>query len=216
MPRVKLGDTEVTRIGLGTNRLRRTPERIAFIKVAVASCVSLSTLPTRTPTARARRRSVTRSRPSRTALSCRRRGLSSRRRTPGGASCADRAEPSPVADGQHRALLPPPDRSSDAARGESRRDQGLSRQRQDPARRAIAGRRRPDRASPRNPADRSRPEPLQPLRAPPRGRGRLLHPRSNRVRSLLPVARRRWPDARRDRPTTRHRSRSPGCSDAPR
>jgi pyridoxine 4-dehydrogenase len=40
MPKLRLGDTEVTRIGLGTNRLTRTPEHVAFIKEAVAAGVS--------------------------------------------------------------------------------------------------------------------------------------------------------------------------------
>jgi pyridoxine 4-dehydrogenase len=35
-----LGDTEVARIGLGTNRLTNTPEHIAFVKEAVAAGVS--------------------------------------------------------------------------------------------------------------------------------------------------------------------------------
>src|ERR687883_1780087 len=34
-----LGDVELTRIGLGTNRLRRTPENVAFIREAVAAGV---------------------------------------------------------------------------------------------------------------------------------------------------------------------------------
>jgi pyridoxine 4-dehydrogenase len=38
MPR--LGDVELTRIGLGTNRLRNTPENVAFIREAVAAGVS--------------------------------------------------------------------------------------------------------------------------------------------------------------------------------
>jgi pyridoxine 4-dehydrogenase len=40
MPRLKLGDTEVTRIGLGTNRLTNTREHVAFLNEAVASGVS--------------------------------------------------------------------------------------------------------------------------------------------------------------------------------
>jgi pyridoxine 4-dehydrogenase len=40
-PTVRLGDTEVTRIGLGTNRLTKTPENIAFVKEAVAAGVNL-------------------------------------------------------------------------------------------------------------------------------------------------------------------------------
>jgi pyridoxine 4-dehydrogenase len=40
-PRLRLGDTEVARIGLGTNRLTNTPERIAFVKEAVAAGVGL-------------------------------------------------------------------------------------------------------------------------------------------------------------------------------
>jgi pyridoxine 4-dehydrogenase len=39
MPR--LGDIELTRIGLGTNRLRKTPENIAFLREAVAAGVNL-------------------------------------------------------------------------------------------------------------------------------------------------------------------------------
>jgi pyridoxine 4-dehydrogenase len=41
MPRLRLGDTEVTRIGLGTNRLTNTPGHVAFVKEAVAAGVSL-------------------------------------------------------------------------------------------------------------------------------------------------------------------------------
>jgi pyridoxine 4-dehydrogenase len=37
----RLGDTEVARIGLGTNRLTNTPEHVAFVKEAVAAGVSL-------------------------------------------------------------------------------------------------------------------------------------------------------------------------------
>jgi pyridoxine 4-dehydrogenase len=37
---VKLGDTEVTRIGLGTNRLTNTREHVAFLKEALAAGVS--------------------------------------------------------------------------------------------------------------------------------------------------------------------------------
>jgi pyridoxine 4-dehydrogenase len=38
---LRLGDTEVARIGLGTNRLAKTPENVAFVKEAVAAGVSL-------------------------------------------------------------------------------------------------------------------------------------------------------------------------------
>jgi pyridoxine 4-dehydrogenase len=37
----RLGDIELTRIGLGTNRLRNTPENVAFIREAVAAGVNL-------------------------------------------------------------------------------------------------------------------------------------------------------------------------------
>jgi pyridoxine 4-dehydrogenase len=40
-PRLRVGDTEVGRIGLGTNRLTNTPEHIAFVKEAVAAGVRL-------------------------------------------------------------------------------------------------------------------------------------------------------------------------------
>jgi pyridoxine 4-dehydrogenase len=39
MPR--LGDVELTRIGLGTNRLRNTPENVAFLREAVAAGLNL-------------------------------------------------------------------------------------------------------------------------------------------------------------------------------
>jgi aryl-alcohol dehydrogenase-like predicted oxidoreductase len=38
--RLRLGDTEVARIGLGTNRLTKTPENVAHVKEAVAAGVS--------------------------------------------------------------------------------------------------------------------------------------------------------------------------------
>jgi pyridoxine 4-dehydrogenase len=40
MSKLKLGDTEVTRIGLGTNRLTNTSEHVAFVKDAVAAGLS--------------------------------------------------------------------------------------------------------------------------------------------------------------------------------
>jgi pyridoxine 4-dehydrogenase len=39
--RLRLADTEVARIGLGTNRLTKTPEHVAFVKEAVAAGVNL-------------------------------------------------------------------------------------------------------------------------------------------------------------------------------
>src|SRR6266511_6397599 len=39
-PKLRLDDAEVHRIGLGTNRLRNTPENVAFVKEAVAAGVS--------------------------------------------------------------------------------------------------------------------------------------------------------------------------------
>ena len=39
-PKLKLGDTEVARIGLGTNRLTNTSEHIAFVREAVAAGLS--------------------------------------------------------------------------------------------------------------------------------------------------------------------------------
>jgi pyridoxine 4-dehydrogenase len=40
-PKLSLGDTEVARIGLGTNRLTNTSEHVAFVKEAVAAGVNL-------------------------------------------------------------------------------------------------------------------------------------------------------------------------------
>jgi pyridoxine 4-dehydrogenase len=39
--RLRLGDTQVTRIGLGTNRLTRTPEHVEFVKQAVVLGVNV-------------------------------------------------------------------------------------------------------------------------------------------------------------------------------
>jgi aryl-alcohol dehydrogenase-like predicted oxidoreductase len=36
---VKLGDVDVARIGLGTNRLTKTRDNVAFVKAAVAAGV---------------------------------------------------------------------------------------------------------------------------------------------------------------------------------
>jgi len=41
MARLTLGETPVARIGLGTNRLRNTPENVAFVRDAVAAGVGL-------------------------------------------------------------------------------------------------------------------------------------------------------------------------------
>src|SRR3954462_5042160 len=38
--KLRLGDTDVTRIGLGTNRLTNTRERVAFVREAVTAGVS--------------------------------------------------------------------------------------------------------------------------------------------------------------------------------
>ena len=40
-PKLRLGDTEVARIGLGTNRLRNSRENVAFVREAVAAGVGL-------------------------------------------------------------------------------------------------------------------------------------------------------------------------------
>src|SRR5438876_10102595 len=37
--KLRFGDTEIARIGLGTNRLRNTPANVAFVKEAVAAGV---------------------------------------------------------------------------------------------------------------------------------------------------------------------------------
>jgi aryl-alcohol dehydrogenase-like predicted oxidoreductase len=39
--KLRLGDIEVARIGLGTNRLTTTPANVAFVKAAVAAGVGL-------------------------------------------------------------------------------------------------------------------------------------------------------------------------------
>jgi aryl-alcohol dehydrogenase-like predicted oxidoreductase len=40
-PKLRLGETDVTRIGLGTNRLTHTPEHVAFVREAVAAGVNM-------------------------------------------------------------------------------------------------------------------------------------------------------------------------------
>jgi aryl-alcohol dehydrogenase-like predicted oxidoreductase len=39
--KLKVGDRELTRIGLGTNRLRKTPQNVAFVKAAVAAGIQM-------------------------------------------------------------------------------------------------------------------------------------------------------------------------------
>src|SRR5437870_8315044 len=39
--KLRFGDTEIARIGLGTNRLRNTPANVAFVKEAVAAGVGM-------------------------------------------------------------------------------------------------------------------------------------------------------------------------------
>src|SRR5918911_2093577 len=41
MTKLRLADTEIARIGLGTNRLTNTPENVVFVKEAVAAGVNL-------------------------------------------------------------------------------------------------------------------------------------------------------------------------------
>jgi len=41
VPKLRLGDTDVTRIGLGTNPLTHASEQIAFVKEAVAAGVNM-------------------------------------------------------------------------------------------------------------------------------------------------------------------------------
>jgi diketogulonate reductase-like aldo/keto reductase len=41
MDRVRLADTEVARVGLGTTRHTKTPENVAFVRDAVAAGVTL-------------------------------------------------------------------------------------------------------------------------------------------------------------------------------
>ena len=85
---------EVARIGLGTNRLASTPENHAFLREAVEAGVGHDRhrprLHGRGQRAHDRRGAL----PSPTAWSSRRRAATTRRGAPGGASRADRAEPS--------------------------------------------------------------------------------------------------------------------------
>jgi len=39
--KVRVGDTEVARIGLGTNRLRNTPAKVAFVREAIATGIGM-------------------------------------------------------------------------------------------------------------------------------------------------------------------------------
>ena len=94
----------------------------------------------------------------------------------------------------------------DAAGGEPGRDQGLRRPRRDPPCRRLRGERRADRARAPGRADRRRAEPLQPRGPRARRRHRLLHARGDRVRALLPAARRRR--------AGQHREARAGCSGA--
>ncbi len=118
---------------------------------------------------------------------------------------ADRRESPPLADGQHRALLPAQGPSGHARRGQPRRDRRGPRGGQDQTRRRLERERR-HRSNERAEVVpvRRRPEPLQPRGAGARGRRRLLHRRGDRLRPVLPAAGSGWPRHRRDR-------RAPRC-----
>ena len=96
--KVKLGDTEATRIGLGTNRLTNTREHIAFLKEAVADGVNHIDTAYSYAGGESEETIGAALSPYSDGL---RRGdegrLPSGRRKSGGSTRADRGEPSPVA-----------------------------------------------------------------------------------------------------------------------
>ena len=216
--KLTLGDTDVTRIGLGTNRLAHTPENMAFV----------------------RRGSRCRNQPHRHRPYVHRRrerGDDRRRALPpvpdgvvvatkGGyrpgegrpevLAARDRSEPSAFTHRNHRALLLAPGRSRDPARGEPRRDQGIPRQWDDPARRPLGGGHRPDRTSTSPRPGHGGSEPVQPLRtALRRRRGLLRRPRgscSSRSSPCAETAGAYSPRSPNDTRRRRHRSPSRGCS----
>jgi len=189
MRSVKLGDIEVGRIGLGTNRLTKTPENIAFIKSAVAAGVQMI------DTAH----SYTGGQSEETigeALSP----------IPDGCVVATKGGFSGAGRGRPEVLRAEIEESLRRLRTDSialyylhRVDQGIPGPRQDPPCRHLRGRDRTDRAGPQGRANCRGAEPVQPLGAEVRRGRRLLRKRRNRVRSFLSAARARWRRPWRDR-----------------
>ena len=176
-----LGDTELARIGLGTNRLRKTPENVQFVGRAVAAGIGMvdtahsytdgeseatigeALSPRPGPAWSSRRRAASGQRPRR------------------GIERADRREPAPPADRHDRPLLPAPRRPRDSARGEPRHHRRVSRSRADPACRALGGRHRAARAGVGSSRSR-RSRTATTWRSAARGGGRPLRRAGDRVR----------------------------------
>src|SRR3954451_10929445 len=167
-----LGDTEVVRIGLGTNRLRKTRENIELIRQAVDAGVGMvdtahnyadgeseATIGEALSTRSGRVVVATKG------------GFATGTGSAEAPERATRREPAAPAHRRDRPLLPAPRRPRDATRGEPRHDRRISRPRTDPPRRPFGGQRRADRARAASRPDRGRPESLQPGGARPR-RGR--------------------------------------------
>src|SRR5207237_10595525 len=108
--KLRLGDTEVVRIGLGTNRLGNTPENVAFVKEAVAAGVShIDTAHTYAGGESEETIGAALSPIPDDCVVATKGGWGRWERSPRGAAGSNRGEPSPLADGQHRPLLPAPD-----------------------------------------------------------------------------------------------------------
>ena len=168
------GDTDLTRIGLGTNRLSNTLANVSFVREAVAAGGTSSTPPTRTQADRARRRSAPRFRRSRSLRRRQHRVAGRRQRPPlrffrprSRRACAEDRPRASLSISSTESTRDAPLEQSLAVFSECRDDGKICHV-------GSGGRDRPDRACPAGGAHRRSPEPLQPFGAQVRSSRRLL------------------------------------------
>ena len=219
LPTLTLGDTDVTRIGLGTNRLTTRPSTSPSCARRSPPASTTSTPRTSYTGGESEQAIGAALAPSVEASSWRRRAATAPARAAPRCSGRRSSRASARCDRRDRALLPAPRRPGDAARGEPRRDQGVRRPRQDPPRRRLGGR-----ASTRSsgPARSCRSRPCRTTTTSPSAGTRTSSttaPREGIVFvPFFPLRGDGGRGARGDRRAPRRdaerRSRSPGCSGA--
>ena len=172
---VTLGETPLTRIGLGTNRLTHTAENVAFIREAVAAGVSLiDTAHVYTGGESEDTIGAALSSPAEGCLVATKGGYGTGNGRPGVLSAQIEASLRRLRPTASISTTFPQARPADATRGELRGDRGVQGPREDPVRRSLEYVGGADREGEAGRLDRRRPEPLQPLRAHARRRRRLL------------------------------------------
>jgi hypothetical protein len=200
---LKVGETELVRVGLGTNRLSHTPEHVAFVREAVVAGVNFLDTAHLYAGGESEAGSARRSRPSPRVASWQTKGgYRPGDRRPRGAARPDRGEPAPNCAPTPWPLLPAPVRSADAARADPGGHRLVARGRADPARGPFRGRRRAYRASGAGRPGRRRPEPLgSPVGSPRNGQragsstslsaSRLARTARRTARTAQPISRAR-------------------------